>query len=99
MDESQAIRTYYWVLFNISVARIMKFSAYKSACGKLNAKIIEPALANYHKQGIMEEISTEEKAAKTSRWVFSKIVDIRKLNAENIGLREYIISQIRTCQK
>jgi hypothetical protein len=97
MGDAEATRTYYWVFFHISLARIMSFGTYKRACDRLATKIVEPTLANYGKQGILEELAGEKK--KTSRSTFNKIVDIRKANTENIEVREYIIREIRTLQK
>jgi hypothetical protein len=99
MDEAEAVRTYYWILAHISLARIMSFRAYQQNCKSLNAKIVQPLLDNYQKKGILEDILASTKGVKDNKATFNKIVDIRKINTENIELREYIIKEIRTLQK
>lgn len=54
MDDAAATKTYYWVLFHISLARIMSFRAYKYQCEQLNTKIVEHTLDNYKKYGVLE---------------------------------------------
>lgn len=40
MGDAEATRTYYWVLFHISLARIMSFNAYKNYCERFTTKIL-----------------------------------------------------------
>jgi hypothetical protein len=99
MGDDEAMRTYYWVIFHISLARITNFSSYKAYCEKFSSKILEPTLNNYEKAGVLADILKREKKERISRAIFNKIVDIRRLNTDNIELREYIIKEIRTLQK
>ena len=99
MTDSEASRTYYWVLFHICFARISNFSHYQSYCKKLNNKIVDPPPNNY--KNLYPEIvaAKDTKPTRVNRNIFNQIVDIRKVNGENIDTREYIIKEIRSLQK
>ncbi len=50
---------------------------------------------------IIQEIEKagELKSSRTHKTVFNKIVDIRKVNTENLENREYLVKEIKTLQK
>ena len=54
MEEKEATKTYNWVIFHVSLARIMSFRTYKYRCEQLNAKIVDHTLDNYNKYGVLE---------------------------------------------
>jgi hypothetical protein len=57
---------YYWLLFDISAMRVLTFSRYQTYCHKLKEKIIDPAINNYQKAGLISKVTalTEQQRAK-----------------------------------
>jgi hypothetical protein len=47
MTKNKAYQTYYWVIFNIAIARITTFGTYQKICEKLNKKIFVYSIENY----------------------------------------------------
>jgi hypothetical protein len=46
-SEKQAKATYYYALWNLSIARILEYHTYVGYCDRLNRKIISYSLQNY----------------------------------------------------
>ena len=47
MSDSEAVRTYYFAVWNLSLTRIINYRNYTWYCDKLNRKIIDFSLENY----------------------------------------------------
>ena len=50
MTDSEAVKTYYFAVWNLSLTRIINYRNYTWYCDKLNRKIVDFTLGNYDQE-------------------------------------------------
>jgi hypothetical protein len=98
---AKAEATYYYALWNISLARVLSYRSYSWYCSKLDRNIINYSLDNYERANIFEEIEKAGPLSKKSAHhkLYKQIEAIRKKNAQNIEDKEYVIKGLFQYQK
>jgi hypothetical protein len=56
VNEREARNMYYWLLIDISIMRVLTYSAYSTSCNKINRRIVDQTLKNYQDRNIIKEI-------------------------------------------
>jgi hypothetical protein len=101
MEGNEAEKMYYWLLFDISSFRILSYGGYLKYCKKLSEKIINPAIENYERAGLIKRIGglSDTEVEKPDRKLFDEVNAIRKRNLETFEAQEYIVKELRKRQK